>query len=251
MTAMAEPTQPARPQLRLLDGFEYEDAGRRVELPLGTQRLVAFLAFQERPLLRTYVAGCLWLDKSSERSYANLRSALWRLRRPAARLIEVRGQHLTLSPEVGVDVHRVVGTARALLSGCATSDSALLLCGDLLPDWYDDWVVVERERLRQLRLHALEAYCVRLTKAGRFADAIDAAMAAVTAEPLRESAYRVLIAAHLAEGNTAEAVHQYVRYRDLVCQALDIEPSKRLTAMVADAIDLDIVDAWGGQRRAS
>ena len=43
--------------------------------------------------------------------------------------------------------------------------------GELLPDWYDDWVLLERERFRQLRLHALDALCDDLTRAGRHWDA--------------------------------------------------------------------------------
>jgi DNA-binding SARP family transcriptional activator len=243
----AAPASAARARLRLLDGFEFESDGQRVELPVSTQRVVAFLAFHERPLLRTYVAGCLWTDKSSERSYANLRSALWRLRRPAAQLIECRDAHLSLAADVDVDLRRVMDVARSRLDG--TDDASLdgdsvLLSGDLLPDWYDDWVVVERERLRQLRLHALEALCRNLTDAGRFGEAVDVGMAAVAAEPLRESAHHALVRAHLREGNTADAAREYVRYRDLVRGELGIEPSPRLTALLAEVIDLGVIDSW-------
>jgi len=242
----------SRARLRLLDGFEFEQDGARVELPLGTQRLVAFLAFHERPLLRAYVAGCLWLDKSSERSYANLRSALWRLRRPAVGLIDCQGHHLRLAADVDVDLRHLVRLARSHLDdgGDPTEATVVLLKGDLLPDWYDDWVVVERERLRQLRLHALEAHCVRLTGCGRFGEAVDVGMAAVSAEPLRESAHRALIAAHLAEGNTVEAARQYVRFRDLAWDELGVEPSRALIALLAGAIDLDLVDTRGAARSA-
>lgn len=245
MTAATAPAPRAR--LRLLDGFEFESDGRRVELPVSTQRVVAFLAFHERPLLRTYVAGCLWTDKSSERSYANLRSALWRLRRPAAQLVECRDTHLSLAPDVDVDLRRVMDVARSQLDGAQGAPldgDSVLLSGDLLPDWYDDWVVVERERLRQLRLHALEALCRNLTDAGRFGEAVDVGMAAVAAEPLRESAHHALVRAHLREGNTAEAAREYVQYRDLVRAELGVEPSPGLTALIADVVDLDLIDEW-------
>jgi DNA-binding SARP family transcriptional activator len=224
----------------LLDGFGFEVDGQRVELPLVTQRVVAFLALHERPLLRTYVAGCLWLDKSTERSHANLRSALWRLRRPAGQLVECCGAHLRLSAAVEVDVHRVTAVARAQLDAPESTDldaGSVLLAGDLLPDWYDDWVVVARDRFRQLRLHAIEASCERLTRARRYADAVDLGMVAVAAEPLRDSAHRVLIRAHLAEGNAAEAAHRYVLYRDLIWEALGVEPSRDLKALVAGIND--------------
>jgi two-component SAPR family response regulator len=75
---------------------------------------------------------------------------------------------------------------------------------DFLPGWYDDWALMERERIRQRLLHALEAVSRRLARAGDYAGAVEAAMLAISAEPLRESAQRALIEAHVAEGNLAE-----------------------------------------------
>ena len=78
------------------------------------------------------------------------------------------------------------------------------------PCWWKA-VVVERERFHQLRLHALEAMAERLIEMGRVGDGLLAALAATTDDPLRESAQRTLIKAHLAEGNTGEAVRQLRR----------------------------------------
>ena len=96
------------------------------------------------------------------------------------------------------------------------SPDGLLLSRDLLPDWYDDWVAVERERFRQLRVHALERLCDRLVEAERFGEAIEAGLAAMKSEPLRESAHRALVRAHLAEGNRSEALAQYRRFKALL-----------------------------------
>jgi two-component SAPR family response regulator len=70
------------------------------------------------------------------------------------------------------------------------------LSSDLLPDWYDDWMIFEAEEWRQLRLHALEALATGRLPAERFGDAAEAALAAIHAEPLRESARAVLIRIH-------------------------------------------------------
>lgn len=110
-----------------------------------------------------------------------------------------------------------------------------VLTGDLLPDWDEDWIIFERERLRQLRIHALESLCRKLSVAGHAGRAVDAGLAAVAAEPLRESAQRVLIAAHLHEGNVSEARRQYHHYRELVRDNLGIEPSEALRALVGVA----------------
>ena len=103
---------------------------------------------------------------------------------------------------------------------------------DLLPGWYDDWIVFERERLRQQVLHALECLATLLVAEGRYADGIEAALLAVAIEPLRESAQRRLIEAHLAEGNVGEA-HRVLRmYGDLLDRELGIRPSPGLVALV-------------------
>jgi DNA-binding SARP family transcriptional activator len=104
--------------------------------------------------------------------------------------------------------------------------------GELLPGWDDEWAVFERERLRQLRLHALEALTRQLCDAGRFAAAAGAACEAIRLEPLRESAHHALIAVHLAENNTAEAHRQYRAFRGILGRALGVEPSSHLRELV-------------------
>jgi DNA-binding SARP family transcriptional activator len=223
-------------RLRLLNGFELVCGAKPVSLPLSAQRVVAFLALHQRPLLRGFVAGTLWLDASEDRSSANLRSALWRIRRSGRLIVEANVEHLRLSPAIDVDLLEAMGMAQQLVQrrADAPADDGVvgLLSEELLPDWYDEWVAVERERYRQLRLHALEQLCDRLTRLGRFAQAVEAGLAAVTGEPLRESAHRALIRAHLAEGNRGEALRQYDTYRCLVRDELGIEPSRRMEALV-------------------
>src|SRR5690242_6868737 len=75
------PTDPERVRLSLIQGFRLSQEGRSVVLPLGAQRLIAFLALQNRAVLRVVVAGNLWLDKPERVACASLRSALWQLRR--------------------------------------------------------------------------------------------------------------------------------------------------------------------------
>src|SRR5439155_505806 len=67
----------------LLNGFLLKRGEEVVLLPLACQRLLALLAFHDRPVFRTFVAGTLWPEFSEERAAACLRSTLWRLHRPA------------------------------------------------------------------------------------------------------------------------------------------------------------------------
>ena len=223
--------------LKLLDGFDLIYRGRSVALPSSAQRLLAFVALHERPQLRSYVAGSLWLDSSEERANANLRSALWRLHRSGQRVMECRGPRLALDASVVVDLRESEAVAHRVLGAAAGDDLEVdpsTLNGELLPGWYDDWILFERERFRQLRLRALDTLCDRLTEAGRFDAALEAGLAAVAGEPLRESSHRAVIRAHLADGNVAEAVRQYRLCRRLLNDQLGLEPSDQTDGLFAN-----------------
>lgn len=225
------------PRLTLLGGFELRSDGEHVALSTSAQRLLAFVALRERPLQRSYVAGSLWLDSAEERAAANLRSALWRLHGCGIQLVHCMGPQLSLDPDLVVDLREAEQLAHRVLDRTNGGDldvDASLLSGDLLPDWYDDWVLTEAEDWRQLRLHALEALAGHLTTAGRWGEAAGAARAAVRAEPLRESGHAALIQVHLAEGNQSEAVGEFARYRTLLRAELGLEPTSRLHELVRD-----------------
>jgi DNA-binding SARP family transcriptional activator len=186
-------------------------------------------------LQRLFVASNLWIDSDEARANGNLRTALWRLRNLDSTLISSTKSHLALAPGVVVDLHESMAHARQVLrretSGAHDSDPKRL-GGELLPDWYDDWVLIERERFRQLRLHALEALCEALEMVGAYGMAIEAGLACVASEPLRESAHRALIRVHLAEGNRAEAVRQYRVYCKLLRDELGLLPSGQMQRML-------------------
>jgi DNA-binding SARP family transcriptional activator len=233
-------------RLTLLSGFELGLDGRQVSLAPSGQRLVAFLALQDRWIPRSLCAGTLWPDSPEVHAAANLRSVLWRLNLARHPLVHTSRSDLRLASAVWVDVHEMTGDAERLFrsAGAGPGTDGDVGVGpsldvdprafgaDLLPDWTDDWVMVERERLRQLRLHALEVLCDRLTSAGRYGEAVQAGLAAVKAEPLRESAQRSLIRAHLAEGNLGEAVRQYRAFRQLLLEELGVTPSAELEGLV-------------------
>lgn len=228
--------------IRLLNGFEVRIGGRTVDFAPNTQRLLAFLGLHERPQPRRSVAGSLWIDHSERRAAANLRTALWKLGAPGRQLVASRAGQLSLAEDVTVDFRDVVCQARQLLHNTtgrevvrATDDTIVnidVFAGDLLPDWDEDWILFERERLRQLRMHAIETVSRQLALAGRYAEAVDAGLAAVAADSLRESAHRVLIEAYLAEDNVAEARRQFERFRGLLWDSLHLIPSTDLAALV-------------------
>jgi DNA-binding SARP family transcriptional activator len=225
--------------LRLLRGFALSVDDRRLPLSWSAQRLTAFLALRDRPLARGYVAGTLWPDTTAFKASANLRSSLWRTQGVCRQLIDSTAQQLALAGHVVVDIRAAEAGAQRLLDAAVPCDDVLTapirsaLGSDLLPDWYDDdWLIVEREKFHQLRLHALEAMCARLTAAGRYGEAVDAGLLAIRAEPLRESAHLALIKAYLAAGNRWDAVRQFERFRLLLDDELGLAPSPDLCLLM-------------------
>lgn len=242
LTAQTRVGQPDEDQvesfdLRLLGAFDLRASDQLVPLPLNARRVLALLAVRGRPQVRSIVAYTLWMDTTPSRAMANLRSTLWKIGPQRDRLLTVCDERLWLAPEVRVDLIRVVDNAKRLIGGAPDAEIEQAdvdeLAADLLPDWDDEWLRDERERLRQLRVHALEALCTRLGSGGRGAEAVCAGQAAVAAEPLRESAQHLLITAHLAEGNVYEALRQYEIYRRLLWDNLQLQPSPRLSRLVA------------------
>ena len=226
-------------KVSLSGAFELSKGGESIELSVPAQRVLAFLALHDDAVDRGRVSAVLWRGSSSERAAGSLRSALWRIRRCGEFIVGVTSRGLQLSPAVRVDVREAVAWARRIADvSHSIDDDDLRLAlngGDLLPDWEDDWVVVERERLRQLRLHALEVLSQRLARIGRHADAIEVGLAALRNEPLRESAHRAVISVHLAEGNPSEALRHYGRFRELLRAELGLEPSPLIKELVGVA----------------
>jgi DNA-binding SARP family transcriptional activator len=223
-------------RLALMGNFMLAGADGAVRLPMTAQRVVAFLALARKPVSRLYVAGHLWPDASEARAAASLRSALWRVRR-AGDVVRTDAYDLELDAAVSVDVaaalelaRRVDDTAAAL---SATDVGELCRTDDLLPGWYDEaWLDIERDCFRVRRVHALERMAERLTAEGRLAEALEASVAAVAADPLRETAHRALIRVQLAEGNTAEAVRHFHTWERLSERSLGVKPSALIRELV-------------------
>lgn len=221
--------------MRLLGGFELRVADATVEVKPGPQRLLALLALTGAPLDRTFAACQLWPEATRERAQANLRSTLWRLHDVPATLITASKTHLGLAAAVWVDVRQGLAELQRV-DPDATADALhceATLLADLLPDWYDDWLETERERIRQLRLAALERCAEGALATGRPAEGIQLGLRAAALEPLRESPHRVVIRCHLAEGNVVEAVRQYQRFAALLHRELNAAPSALMTRLLA------------------
>lgn len=229
--------------VKLLNDFAIVGESGAPPLRSASQRVVALLAMHDRPLSRSFIAGTLWPDATQRTAGGALRSALWRIRRATRRLLVADNDRVGLDSAVSVDVREATHVARQLCDPAgevsAAPEAIRLLDADILPEWSEDWLIVERERFRQLRLLALERACVALAEAGRYAQAVEAGFAAVAADPLRESSHEALIIAHLSRGNRAEAVRQYRTCERTLRHALALRPSAHVSRLV-EGLSADI-----------
>ena len=218
----------------LLGSFELSLDGRRLPLPASGQRLVALLALRG-PTGRSRVAGALWPDVAEQRALARLRTTVWRVNQVVPGLVVSPHGELGLQGVGPTDVVRLVDASRAVLAGERVPDGLDRGVGwdqELLPDWDEEWLNPDRERLRQLRLHVLEVQAARLMAEGAYGLALDGALSVLRADPLRESAYRMVMQVHLQEGNVAEAWRTYGECETVLARELGVAPSVTTAALV-------------------
>jgi DNA-binding SARP family transcriptional activator len=222
--------------MSLTGEFGLQIADRRVVVPHSVERVLAYLALSSRPISRTKLAGVLWIDASDHRAASNLRTALWRLNRFGASVVVAEDERLVLAPSVQVDAIDLSSLSRRLIDHPSDQDLERLphLIGgaELLPDWDDDWVVADRERFRLLRLEGLEHAAHTLLDRLDLGRALQAALGAAQSEPLRESARRLLVRVHIAEGNVSEALREYRSYRQVLVEELGVEPSRAMHDLI-------------------
>ncbi|QJY48706.1 AfsR/SARP family transcriptional regulator [Pseudonocardia broussonetiae] len=203
-------------------------------VPLGVdaRRVVAYLAVHPRPQRRAALAVDLWPGVPVAAAMRLLDDAVLAVDVPGLLVTDADGA-LSLGPDVEVDLAGAMALLRTLPDVPAAEDPDLaLLAADILPGWTAAWLVVERERFRQLRLHATEERSLRLTAAARYDEAVALAQQAVHAAPSRESARRALIEAHLAQGNIAAAVAEYDEYQELLRSSVGAAPAFALDALM-------------------
>jgi DNA-binding SARP family transcriptional activator len=225
-----------RASLHLLAEFQLLVEGKAITLPHSVERILAFLGICHAPVARARLASTLWPDVANDRANHDLRSALWRLRRLTG-VIREEDRRLALTPDVHVDFMEIADLTRSLIvePGPTALDRVpdLVRANEILPGWEEEWLVVERERFRMTRVRALERSAEALLAAHEYVGALEAALASVATEPFRESAHRLVIQVHIAEGNYAEAILAYQAYRSLVTDELGVMPSSMMDELVA------------------
>jgi DNA-binding SARP family transcriptional activator len=233
VTTASEATDQA--SLQLFGWWQLRRRGDSIQVGTREQRLMALLALVGRRT-RAHLAGTLWPDSDEHRAMASLRAAVWQVRRCAPNLLDAQQHTLALDDGVRTDVAAMVRLMAAVAASPLAFDERetieTLTGGELLPGWYDDWVLFERERLDHLRIHALDALGRAALQAGHPEDCELAARAGLRIEPLHEGMNILLVQAFLSAGSPVDAVRQFELYRRRLAQELGIRPSGRLMEIV-------------------
>jgi DNA-binding SARP family transcriptional activator len=243
-------------QLRLLQSWQLRRDAEVVHVAVRQQRLITALAISgSRP--RSYLVGLLWPESPESRGLESLRVTVHLITRQIPGLLTNGGTTLSLSELVDVDLHRLRAQIRELslagLNGNVPSCLQQLRDADLLPGWYDDWVLFEQSRLQQDRLHAYHVIARESLARCDYESALEAAEGALELEPLYESAVGILIQAERRRGNDAVALRAYERYASKLQGDMGLAPSEAVRRLVSDipgAVPLERVERESTRPRA-
>ena len=226
--------------IRLLGQFEMRLDGKPLRLPTrAAESLAAWLILHSGPAhRRELLAGILWPDAQEGNARNNLRHALWRLRQAIP-----DGYLHTTQRTIGwrndapytLDVNTLQAEAGKGSTIEKLAEAVAAYSGELLPGFYDEWVVREREGLTVLYEERMAHLLERLLTESHWQEAIDWAEKWIAQGHTPEPAYRALMQSHASLGNSAAALAVYRRCVDALESDLDVPPSPETTAL-ADAI---------------
>lgn len=232
----------ARIQVHLFGALSLFHNGEQIHLPrsVSARALLVYLLLNRKisqPRLK--LIGVLWPETPEGQARRALTQALWHLRRDLPEgLLETNADHIQISPQASlwVDAEIFASLAKKNLKAAQCDTKNLrqavdLYRGDLLEGFYDDWVLVEREHLRELYLRSLDFLVDTEKTAGHYAQALDYAQRLTRADSFRESAHRAVMRLHYALNQTDAALNQYALCCKILEDELGVEPDEETKAL--------------------
>jgi predicted ATPase/DNA-binding SARP family transcriptional activator len=212
--------------------------------------LLAYLALNKQPShSREELAALFWPDATGAASRHSLRTRLYELRRvleppgtvPGS-VLEADRDRVSLNPGAFTTDVAEFSAAAAVAPGAEPGDLVIALQravgwyrGELLPGFFDPWILAERRRLSALYADVLEQLLEALCETGATAEAIDVAHRLIACDPLNEEAHVSLMRLYAAQGRSAAALDQYRAFCTVLQDELGVEPSKS-AASFADGL---------------
>ena len=269
-------------EVRVFGSLRLQDRETGIVRPLNGKVRDLFsylLVAREVVHSREQLAGLFWGDSDSEKARHCLNTTLWRLNRLLAAM--GASNHLRVgtynigfnaASDCWIDVveFETRCTWAEASGGKSAEQQALLYSqavsfydGDLLTDCYEDWCVIERERLRCLYARALKWLIAYHIARQEYPPAIEYARRALVCDPLYEEVHRQLMQIYLATGQPNEALRQYRACETIVRRELAQEPMPETqaflkqilrvapSAVAAPARPTTVAIREGGKQRAT
>ena len=220
-------------QVRLLGGVAADHDGEQLSLLPPVSRLLAVLALRPGPQDRETVAATLWPGAAGPAARANLRTAIWALRKAVGDDALIASRTVVgLRPEaITVDL---ADGQRAAAGGDAAA-AAALCHGDLLPGYAEDWAETARRRQRAELAETLAARSAAAERDGDAAGAARWSRLRCELDPLNEAAHADLVRQLAAAGDRAGALVAGREATDRLRAELSVGPGPSLRAALAEA----------------
>ena len=252
-------------EVRFLGGFDVRLRDRAVQ-NFESQKvrgLFAYLAcHRRRALTRERLATLLWGEKADEAARRNLRQALHNLRTVFSefgdpdKIIMVSPTELQIHPDLDcwVDVEEFgLATQRGLRAEgpdpYQLSTAARLYTGDFLAGFlvkdspgFEEWVVGEQERLREVAIDAYAALIEHYLQRGEYHLGIQYARRLVAIDPLSERAHRQMMRLCALSGRRTRALAQFEKLRNLLQAELAVEPVEETTQLYRSILSQEVPD---------
>lgn len=219
-------------EFRLLGQFDVRLENRVIEIASRpAQSLLAYLLLNPTPQRRERLAGVLWPDSSEANARRNLRQALWQIRRAlgdwADLLLTV--DEITVAFNTNSDHWFDVDVVLQPVDERSAADNLIPMVaaygGELLPGFYDEWVLLERERLQAEVERKMSLLLERLVTEERWPDILHWGERWIALGHAPEPAYRALMLAHAGLGDSSSVAEVYRRCVEALQRDLDVEPS--------------------------
>ncbi len=240
-------------QIRLFGGLLLESSGRdlpRIPSRVGRSLFAYLVLHRDQEITRDLLAGVFWPDMPDPRARRRLSQALWQVQTHLADcgvgseylLTEPHAVRFNATAPYWLDVEAfedALAGFKSLPEGAALTASELqelaakveLYRGDLLSGFYDDWILVEQQRLRQSYLEALGHLAVLYKSRGEFEPALTYARRLALTDPLREDAHREVMRLSFLAGRANDALLQYEVCWSTLQDELGTEPEAATTEL--------------------
>ncbi len=226
-------------KIRLLGQFDLQLDGKPVEIPSRpAQSLLAYLALTAGIThRRERLAGLIWPDIPELDARRNLRRALWHIRKTVQGQAPLRVDDITVAFDAGPDIWVDVLVVSQKFSSEKTVEELIQIVsaygGELLPGFYDEWVIVERERLQALFEGRIKLLLDRLVEAHAWDEVVEWGEKWIAFGGATEPAYQALMTAYSGRGDLSGVGQTYRRCAEALSRDLGVEPSEETQNLFA------------------